>query len=704
MRSGRYVLSAAALGLVLAAAQGGSTHAAETDTAALTTYDQSYFSAYNAITAEDLLRRIPGIQDLLGGQQDEEGQRGFGSSGSPFLFNGRRLSGKSNDPLAALKRIQARQVVRIEVIRGSVPGLDVRIGDAGLLVNLVLEDALTSSFGAWEASTTYYTSGTWRFGGKLSYAGDYGPLSYTLALEADPSRSIDSAADRHLLPPASNPVARVDLARRNWATSYTGTAGLTYTFSNGDVVNLNSRYNEEPEWTDTSVDTFAVLASGALDYLGNTFLVADEAGDMGWEIGGDYEHIFDGGHALRALFVVTEEKWPSVTDFFQTPAGGATAHLSRQDERPHSAEKIVRSTYTWAMAPDRTLEVGGEVALNSHDQRNLQFEDRSGVLVPVPLFNSTAKVSETRLESISRLTWQVTPDVYLEGAIDTEYSRLKQRGIDVNTSRSFFFPKPRLDARYDATPNFQVRGRIFREIGQLDFANFVSSIDSDDVRIGVIQAGNPDLVPEKTWTFESTGEYRLAEDQGSISVRGFYNSISDAVDYVLIAPDVSGSGNIGSGHSYGAEAKLGLRLGRFGLEGASIDVTGLVQESSVRDAFTGLRRPLQEFQSYEWVVSFRHDLEWNNLAYGFTIDGEDAMYESDIDFVQWFQPKPEASAFVEMRAFDLTFRVDAYEVRRISTRDRLLYIGNRAAGNLRRQELRRETSDSVLVFSVKGTF
>src|SRR5688572_7384823 len=96
------------------------------DSGAIVTYDQAYFAQFNAITAEDLLRRIPGIQDLLDSQGQgpggpQQGGRGFGSSGAPILFNGRRLSGKTNDPLDALQRIQARQVVRIEVITGSVP-------------------------------------------------------------------------------------------------------------------------------------------------------------------------------------------------------------------------------------------------------------------------------------------------------------------------------------------------------------------------------------------------------------------------------------------------------------------------------------------------------------------------------------------------------------------------------------------------------
>lgn len=700
----RHLLRGTAIAGAMCTAALSGAMGADADTAALTTYDQTFFAAYNAITAEDLLRRIPGIQTLLDTPDDDEAARGFGSSGSPILFNGRRLSGKSNDPLAALKRIQARQVVRVEIIRGSVPGLDVRIGDEGLLVNVVLAETLSSSYGAWETAAFYNTSGAWRFGGKLSYAGDYGPLSYTLAADVDPYREVEHNRDRYFLPPGSVPVGGIRLTERNWSTSYTVTAGLTYAFANGDIANLNGRYNEQPEWSDTSINGFTVSPAGGEQFTGNTLLTGDEAGDMGWEIGGDYEHAFDGGHVLRALFVANEERWPSLSDVFRTPAGGATVHVNRQDERPRATENIVRGTYTRFIDAARSLELGGEVALNAHDQVNLQFEDRAGILTSVPLFNSAAKVSETRLESVSRYTWQITPAFYAEGAVDTEYSSLKQRGIDVNTSRSFFFAKPRLDLRYDVSPSVQLRGRIFRTVGQLDFGAFVSSVDSDDARIGIVQAGNPDLVPEKIWTYEATGEYKLPEGHGAVSLRGFYNSISDAADQVLIAPDIAGAGNIGDGYSYGAEAKLGVRLGWIGLPGASIDMTGLVQDSSVRDAFTGARRPLQAFQNYEWTVSFRHDIEWRGLAYGASVTGEDAIFESDIDFVQWFRPKPDASAFAEMRAFDLTLRVEAERLRSIATRERLLYAGNRAAAPLVRRELRREATDAIIKFIVRGTF
>ena len=130
-----------------------------------------------------------------------------------------------------------------------------------------------------------------------------------------------------------------------------------------------------------------------------------------------------------------------------------------------------------------------------------QFQDANGALAPVALFDADAKVSETRLESFTRYSWQFSRAPYLEGSIDTAYSKLRQRGNDVSTDRSFFYPKPRLDLRYQIETRGKLNARIFRTVSQLDFANFVSSISSSDVRFGVIQAGNPNLVPEKTWTF-----------------------------------------------------------------------------------------------------------------------------------------------------------------------------------------------------------
>lgn len=115
-----------------------------------TSYGEAYFAPFNAVTVKDVLRRIPGIQDVVADAQNASTERGFGSSGAQILFNGRRLSGNSITVGSALQRIQFSQLLQVEVIRGAVTGFDVR--SEGTLVNLVLKEQLTSGAGTWEGS------------------------------------------------------------------------------------------------------------------------------------------------------------------------------------------------------------------------------------------------------------------------------------------------------------------------------------------------------------------------------------------------------------------------------------------------------------------------------------------------------------------------------------------------------------------------
>ena len=62
--------------------------------------------------------------------------------------------------------------------------------------------------------------------------------------------------------------------------------------------------------------------------------------------------------------------------------------------------------------------------------------------------------------------------------------------------REFSYPKPRAILTWQASEGDQVRASITREVAQLDFAEFASSINVVDASSLI---GNPDLEPEKTW-------------------------------------------------------------------------------------------------------------------------------------------------------------------------------------------------------------
>ena len=93
-----FVLISAAAGFPAWAAR-----AQDTSDPNRTTYDAAYFSAFSVFTAEDMLNRVPGIQDLLTDAKaavtaqtsNTPIRRGFGTSGDQILINGRRSNESS---------------------------------------------------------------------------------------------------------------------------------------------------------------------------------------------------------------------------------------------------------------------------------------------------------------------------------------------------------------------------------------------------------------------------------------------------------------------------------------------------------------------------------------------------------------------------------------------------------------------------------
>lgn len=137
-------------------------------------YDRAYFERYDTVTAEDMVRRIPGTAPILD-ELDSNGppQRGFGSSGDQVLLNGKRFAGK-NQILSALKRIQSANVLRIELIRGNAA--DTGVQSEGLIVNIVLEEGVGTGSGSWQAAFRFNDDDVYDGDGQISYSDSIGSL------------------------------------------------------------------------------------------------------------------------------------------------------------------------------------------------------------------------------------------------------------------------------------------------------------------------------------------------------------------------------------------------------------------------------------------------------------------------------------------------------------------------------------------------
>ena len=103
------------------------------DSNAVTPYVASFFAASQPNSAMDMIARIPGFA-FDGG----DNVRGYGGAAGNVLIDGQRPATKSEGLEDALRRIQASQVERIDLIRGSAPGIDMQ--GKTVLANVVRKD------------------------------------------------------------------------------------------------------------------------------------------------------------------------------------------------------------------------------------------------------------------------------------------------------------------------------------------------------------------------------------------------------------------------------------------------------------------------------------------------------------------------------------------------------------------------------------
>lgn len=668
------------------------------------TYESRYFEAYQVVTAADMLRWVPGGAELLpsgpGNRDNESDKRGFGSGGDQVLINGKRLSGKSNDIASAMQRIQASIVSRVEVIRGTAAGLDVR--SEGTLINVVLSEGISGGSGAWQAHSAFYGRSEPDFDGLLSYSDSLGRLNYLLSAQYGPynrGNEVDRV-ERFFDPVTGALIERREIDFPMLESALVLNASGDWHFGNGDVLNVNARFADTGNDENETTRVFFPGNAGA--ELVRNILAED---GIEWELGGDLEQRMGRGTLhTRAIYTRETGDESERISLSSTVPGNVPAE-SQVESDEIAIEAIVRTSYSWPLANGQELEVGIEGAQNTLQKGVRLFEvEDDGSLTPIVLFNSDSDVTEDRYEVFSTHFWQLRSDLVLESALNVEYSTISQEGVDVENSRSFTYVKPRFDLRWDLTEVTQLRGSLERTVTQLDFGDFVANFDNEDDQV---DAGNPDLEPEKAWELKLTWERRLANDSGVLEAQVFYSDVEDHIDNIRVTDSISAAGNIGDAEYYGVTLKGSWRLAAIGLEGAVLDTTATLQDSGTTDPFTGRSREMSERREREYSLNFRHDVARWRLNYNIEVDWNGEQHANDINF-------RETSTAVEPRAhlgiqYRLTERILLwYEGRVIvggkerRTRDR--FVGDIADDNLLRHEIRDHRFVPEHIVGLRGQF
>jgi outer membrane receptor protein involved in Fe transport len=296
----------------------------------------------------------------------------------------------------------------------------------------------------------------------------------------------------------------------------------------------------------------------------------------------------------------------------------------------------------------------------------------------------------------------------LESSLLFETSEISQTGV-VQKTRDFQFWRPSVDYRFNLADNLQLRASIERRVSQLSFGNFAATANEDD-RESNADAGNPELVPEKSWNYEAEVEYRLPNDAGVFSARIFHADIEDYIGNInaTVDPDepLSATGNVGPAERWGLFINASSRLGYFNLNDAIISADLGLFDSSIIDPFLGTEQRIggRGFGS----IDFRHDIpEWG-LSYGaeyrHPIHG--GNYDIDITTITRNDGNRSWDFFVSKVFFDdVTFRLESDNTFGDSRcRERRRFDGTTIEGNLLLTEDSCSSRYRRLTLSIQTTF
>ncbi len=686
------------------------------ETDSTVTYGAEFFQGSGALTVNDMLDRVPGIEMILQATNvssvSSDGNRGLGAT-SQILIDGKRMAGKANEARSQLARIPAGQVARIEIIRGSSSDLDVQ--NSNQIVNIVLLEALPSSSLSSEINVTQYSDSKVNPGGSLSLSGERGRLNYLFSGQAVSAYEHLESFETSILGDFS-PNETIDADRYRDQTNYTFNTTLGYALTPNDSVTFNALYGEQ----DPPVKLLRTYVDQRARPV-NTYYERETipATSTNWEVGGDYEHRYASGSRLKGLFIVNERDNQSTRERYRatSPTDAGVKNLFLDTSSVYQ-EKIVRGSYTFNMAEGQGVEMGVERALTTQDSGLRQGVRTAapgvaeyGGLTPVVLPNAFGTVEEIRYEPFAVHTWQINPRMTLESTLVAEFSEISQAG-DVNNKRDFNFVKPKLDMRYDLSSTLQVRGTLERFVSQLTFADFSRTIDERDIDRDTV-AGNPTLEPEESLRAELTLDYRLPSDAGTLNTRLFYYDWDNKIGKIDISPSVknlqSTNGNIGPAVAYGLISNASLRLGFLGLPQALVTASLTMQSAKFEDdPFVPYSHRFPPYDRGSLRVTYRHDLPAWNMSYGVTYNGRAHdgryIYENDSRFT-WIIPT-NLSAFVEMVGFaGLTYRLEGSNLADFEAcAMRRRYDGYMRDGILKEIENNCSTTGMQVAFKVRGTF
>lgn len=656
-----------------------------------------FFVSYAPVTALDMVRRIPGFSIAEG-----EGRRGFGENAGNVLIDGDRPSSKSDDIYTILSRIPASEVDYIELTEQA--GADAETQGQGQVVNVVRKISAKVS-GTYEGRIVAGRRYGFQPSGNASATLRRGDTSYELNFNSYSERIYGFGPEDFKTGSGQLIERRHYQGKGGFDDAAIG--GTIKTRLGGAKVNLNGRVR----WSDGFDRRLADYYNAAGSDIGDELLLrGGPIDDINYEIGGDVE--FGVAPKLNTkiigLYRTGEESNDSSIEVAR-PGDPVTLFETRSRNKP--TEAVARIQNDWSAVKGHAIQFGGEIAYNKLDARFSAASATAGAVTNFPASN--VLVEETRIEPFITDVWTVSPSWKIEAGVIAEFSKLTLSG-DSTAARSFKFIKPRAIATWTVDPKTTVELRADRQVAQLDFGEFATSLDL--ALGGQVDAGNADLVPEKVTTLSGLIRHKFLE-RGSIQLKGEYQFVSDTQDLVPITlrdaggnitSRFDGAGNIGNSKRWNGELEITLPFDWLtkpaGVTGIELKYIGHYHGSRVTDPVTGQKRRMSNRPLWHQEWQLRYDATQLGLVYGATFYTQE---DNDAYFFNEYRRQSDgvrSVLFVEYTKFKLgTLRLEVVDLPDFR-RDRFIYNDTRASGTLNQIVNRRRELDPLIQLSISGKF
>lgn len=639
-------------------------------------YAPEFFADAQPSTALDMITRLPGFSLEQG-----DNARGFAGTSGNFLINGERPTTKNESLEDMLRRISASTVERIDLIRGGAPGIDMQ--GRTVMANIILKRSVQVQKVA-HLQTYLYPDGF--FGPVLELEGSRregdNALEGSLRATRDRTDNTFDGGVRLRSNGAGVPTSKDALKGYDIIQNYLVRGAIQRPMLGG-----KTRINAKLDFFSFDRDVTATRVFPALGRELNGETLENYLG----EFGARYDRKLSPRSDLQLVLLqnLRREDYGSVFEAL----GQRVDYSNRSD----TGETILRSEIKHRRSDSLSFEGSVEGAYNFLDGDTRYFENR----VAVPLPAAQVKVEELRGELSGKAIWRASPKLNIEGGARLEVSRISQSG-DTDLSKSFFYPKPRLLATWSPTKSDQLRVRIEREVGQLDFGDFVSSAGTET---GTVDAGNPDLQPDRRWTVETAWEKRFWNG-GALVVMWRHAEIQDVVDAIPINRIFEAPGNIGDGVSDFYQINLTLPTAKLGVSGGQLKARFSWAESEVTDPVTAAKRRISGQTPFTCDVRFTRDMPGGKWSWGVITFCPNQERYYRVGEVRTFRFEQWLESFVEWRPRkDLTIRTElANWTSRHKIRTREIFSGNRASGIVTQTEHREVPFEPYLFVKVRKSF